>query len=54
MEANHQGPKGEIKDNHENGRKYVRITKTPYQNVMLGRRVLRIEKRLVGHRLFLP
>jgi hypothetical protein len=28
--ANHQGPEGETKDNNENGREYVGITKTPY------------------------
>ncbi len=37
LEANHQGPKGEIEYNHENGREYARITQTPYQNLMLDR-----------------
>jgi hypothetical protein len=27
---NHQAPEGETKDNNENGREYVGITKTPY------------------------
>jgi hypothetical protein len=37
LEANHQGFEGELKDNHENEREYARITKTPYQNLMLDR-----------------
>ncbi len=52
--ANHQGPEGETKDNNENGREYVGITKTPYQNLMLDKQVLRTKERPLGHMLFLP
>jgi hypothetical protein len=31
LEANCQGPERKTKDNLENGKKYVKITKTPYQ-----------------------
>jgi len=41
LEANREGLEGKTKDNHENGREYARITQTPYQNMMLDRRVLR-------------
>jgi hypothetical protein len=53
LEANYQGPKGEIKNNHENGKEYVRITQIPYQNMMLDKQVLRTKKIHVGHKLFL-
>jgi hypothetical protein len=33
---------------------FARLTKTPYQNLMLDKKVLRIEERLVGHKPFLP
>jgi len=32
----------------------VKITQTPYQNIMLDKRVLKTKKRHVGHKLFLP
>jgi hypothetical protein len=54
LEANHQGPKGKTKDNHENGREYVGITQTPYRNMMLDTQILRTKKRLAKHKLFLP
>ncbi len=54
LEANHQGPKGEIEYNHENGREYARITQTPYQNLMLDRWILRTKERPAKHMLFLP
>jgi hypothetical protein len=34
-------------------KEYARLIKTPYRNLMLDRRVLKIEKRFVGHNLFL-
>ncbi len=37
LEANCQGPEGEIESNHENGREFVGITRTSYQNLMLER-----------------
>jgi hypothetical protein len=33
---------------------FARLTKTPYRNLMLDKKVLRIEERLVGHKPFLP
>jgi hypothetical protein len=32
---------------------FARLTKTPYRNLMLDKKVLRIEERLVGHKPFL-
>jgi hypothetical protein len=46
--------KSQTEDNIENGKEDVRLTKTPYWNLMLDRRVLRIEKRPMGHKSFLP
>jgi len=54
LEANHQGLEKETKDNHENGKEYAGITQTPYRNLMLDRRILRIEERLARCRSFLP
>jgi hypothetical protein len=54
LEVNHQGSKGEIENNHKNGREYVRITQTPYRNLMLDMQVLRKKKRHARHKLFLP
>jgi hypothetical protein len=54
LEANCQGPEKEIKDNLENGKEYVRIMETPYQNLMLDRRVLKTEETFIGHKSFLP
>jgi len=53
LEANCQGPKGETENTHENGREYARISKTPHRNLMLDKRVWRIEERLARHRSFL-
>jgi len=33
---------------------FARLTKTPYRNLMLDKKVLRIEEILVGHKPFLP
>jgi hypothetical protein len=54
LEADCQSLEGKTKDNHENGKEYVRITKTPYRNLMLDIRVLRTKERLARHRSFLP
>jgi hypothetical protein len=54
LEANCQGPEGETKYNHENGREYARITKTPYWNLTLDRQVLRTKERPVGQMSFIP
>ncbi len=40
--------------NHENGKEYVGIRKTPYRNMMLDGQVLKTEERPTIHRLFLP
>jgi hypothetical protein len=40
--------------NLENGKNYVKTTKTPYQNIMLNIRVLKTEERSIRHKLFLP
>jgi hypothetical protein len=54
LEANHRGLEGETKYNHENGKEYVGITQTPYQNLILHMRVLKIEKKPSRHKPFLP
>jgi hypothetical protein len=54
LKANHQGLKGKIKDNYENGREYAGIKQTPYWNLMLDRQILRTKERPTRHRLFLP
>jgi hypothetical protein len=54
LEANCQVIERQIKDNLENGEEYARITKTPYQNLMLNKQVLRTKERHVGHWSFLP
>jgi hypothetical protein len=54
LEANRQVIERQTKDNLENGKKNVGFIKTPYQNLMLDRGVLRIEERPIGHKLFLP
>jgi len=53
LEGNQQFIKSQIKYKIENGKEYVRLIETPYQNSMLDRQVLRIEERLVGHMSFL-
>jgi hypothetical protein len=35
LEANCQGLEGQTKNNHQNGKEYVQVPKTPYQNLML-------------------
>jgi hypothetical protein len=42
------------KDNFENGKEYVGITETRYQNLMLDRWVLKTEERFAWHMSFLP
>jgi hypothetical protein len=41
-------------NNLENGQEHLRIIETPYRNLMLDRKVLRIEERPIGHKSFLP
>jgi hypothetical protein len=53
LDANHQVLKDK-QHNNENGRKYGHIPKNPYQNLMLEKQVLKIEKRPTRHKLFLP
>jgi hypothetical protein len=52
--ANHQVIEKEIENNFENGEEYVKIIKTPYQNLMLDRQVLRIKESPTRHMLFIP
>jgi hypothetical protein len=54
LEANHQVIRRKTKDNLENGEEYPRLTKTPYSNMMLDRRVLKIKERHARHKSFLP
>jgi hypothetical protein len=43
LEANWQVIESQIKDNFENGEEYTGLTKTPSQNLMLDKRILRTE-----------
>jgi hypothetical protein len=52
LEANCQVARRQIKDNLENGKKYVELTKTSYLNMMLDKQVLRIEERPARHMSF--
>ncbi len=54
LEANQQVIERQTKDNLETGEKYEKLTKTPYRNLMLDRRILRTKERFAGHRSFLP
>jgi hypothetical protein len=54
LEANQQVIKRQIKDNIENREEYEGLIETPYWNLMLDKRVLRIKERFVGHRSSLP
>jgi hypothetical protein len=54
LEATRQVIESQIEYNLENGKEYAGLIKTPYQNQMLDRQVLKIEKRLKGHMSFLP
>jgi hypothetical protein len=54
LEVNRQVTAREIENNLENGEEYAKLTKTPYQNLMLKMGVLRIEKRPTWHKSFLP
>jgi hypothetical protein len=54
LEANWQFIESQTKENFENGEEYVRLTKTPYQNLMLNKQVLKTKERLARHRSFLP
>ncbi len=37
-----------------NGEEYVGLIKTPYQDLMLDKWILRTKERFMGHKLFLP
>jgi hypothetical protein len=54
LEANQQVIENQTKDNFENGKEYVGLIETPYQNLMLDKRVLRTKERPIGHISFLP
>jgi hypothetical protein len=45
LEANHQGLKGEIEDNHENGWGYAGITQTPHWNLILDKQIMKTKER---------
>jgi hypothetical protein len=53
LEANQQFIERQTKDNFKNEKESARLTKTPFQTLMLDIQVLRTEERLVGHKLFL-
>jgi hypothetical protein len=44
----------QTKDNLENRKEYVGLIDTPYWNLLLDRRILKIEERPTRHKLFLP
>jgi len=46
--------KRQIKYNVKNGEEYARLTKPPYRNLMLDRRVLKTKERPTWHKWFLP
>jgi hypothetical protein len=52
LEANRQVIQRQTKDNFDNGKEYVGLTETPFQNLMLDRQVLRTNEKLVGHKCF--
>jgi hypothetical protein len=54
LKTNRQVIESRIEDNFENGEEYARLIKTPFQNPMLDRQVLRTKKKHVGHSPFLP
>jgi hypothetical protein len=54
LEASRQVIERQTKDKFKNGKEYARLTKTLFQNLMLNRRILKIEESLVGHKSFLP
>ncbi len=54
LEANFQVIEKQTKENFDNGKEYVGLTETPYQNLIcLDRRVMIIEERFAGHKSFL-
>ncbi len=54
LEANYQVIESQIENNLENGEEYARLIKTPYQNLILDRRILKTEERLAKHMSILP
>ncbi len=54
LEANYQVIESQIENNLENGEEYARLIKTPYQNLILDRQILKTEERLAKHMSILP
>jgi hypothetical protein len=54
LEANCQVTEKQTENNLENGHEHSRIVETPYRNLMLDKRVLRIEEKPTRQKLFLP
>jgi hypothetical protein len=54
LEANWQVIKRQIEDELENGKEYARLTKTPYQNLMLDKWDLKKKEKLAKYMSFLP
>jgi hypothetical protein len=54
LEANCQILGRQIENDLEDREEFVGLIETPYRNVMLDRRIMQIDERLVGNRLFLP
>jgi hypothetical protein len=54
LEVNQQIIENQTKDNLENRKEYAGFVETPYWNLMLDKRMLKIEQRPAGHMLFLP
>jgi hypothetical protein len=54
LEVNWQVIERQTKDKFKNGEEYARLTKTPSQNLILDKQVLKTEERHTGHKSFLP
>jgi len=54
LEANRQVIEKQTKEKFKNGEEYGGLTKTPFQNLMLNKQVLKTKERLEGDKLFLP
>jgi len=48
LKTNRQVIKRKIEENLENGKEYVGINKTPYQNLILDKRILKTKKHMQG------
>ncbi len=53
LEANQQVIEKQIEGNFENGKEYVRLTKTSFHNLMLDKQFLKTKEGLVEHKSFI-